>query len=322
MQDVTNVRLSTQEPWTVAHNSVMFDAEISMAARLLWLAYKSHAWSGNCVFPSRKRLSEMVGCSLRTLDRANDELESLGLIQRSNRFSEDGAQRTNEVVVCTPADFAPSVKNDTGGSKFDAPPVSNLAHINRRNEIDSNLQRKTILEGLPRPDNDQDEHEYTPDRKALYRAFSTARHIVGERFPLSVLDKFRAELDYLIEARRTPAEVAAATRNALQRWSSPAMVTFRSVVGHFDALLEEQAKQAEPTKAQKIATAEANGLKRARMNALRGDQASFLVLSDEDQRKIISHVEWDIRLRLLDGIDWVDNAQDGVIHALSFSPDA
>lgn len=300
MKQNATVRLSQPDPFTMAHNAVMFDGKLSMAARLLWLAYRSHAWSGNTVFPGRKRLSEMVGCSLRTLDRANEELEEHGLIERNARWSSDGSQETNEVVVCVPSTTTGGDKNDTGGSKFDAPPVSNLAHKVNEREIDIlDIQHISILEGLPRPNDDDDR---APNRQSLYRAFSTARHIMGERFPLSVLDKYKPELDFLVAGGYTPEQVGTATRNALLRYSSPGMVTFRSVTQHIDTLLEEQAdKPTKLTKQERIKAADDAGYLRVRRLALLGDSDAFMVLSESDQLAIVAHVDWDTFSRLTEG---------------------
>lgn len=297
----SNVRLSNPDPWTVAHNSVMFDATLSMAARLLWLAYRSHAWSGNIVFPSRKRLSDMIGCSLRTLDRANDELEERGLIERSTRWSEDGGQSTNEVILHAPEVASGSDKNNTGGSKFDAPPVSNLAHINRRTEIDIDTVGIPIHIGPTGSD--------IPRRQALYRGFSTARYITGgERFPLSVLDKYKPEIDFLVESGYGPEDVYNATKMAIARYSDASRVTFRSVVSHLPSLLEPTSEVATPakSKAQKIAEAEQSGYERAIRLAIHGDQNSFMMLKSEDRDKIFSAVDDACAERLTDGLSVAD----------------
>lgn len=299
------VRLAQGDPWTIAHNSVMFDGKLSMAARLLWLAYRSHAWAGNTVFPSRKRLAEMVGCSMRTLDRANDELQEKGLIERQSRWSESGGQSTNEVVICVPTESAPSVKNSTGESKFDAPPVSNLTPLNIIREIDIvDIQRLPIHKGLP-SDVDDVEQKDVPKRQALYRAYNTTRHICGgERFPLSTLDRHRPELDFLIDAGYGEDDVRRATKAALSRYSDVSRVTFRSVVNHLQSLLEEpSAKQGErKSKSERVADAEKAGYERAVRLASEGDQNAFMMLSDEHRLRLFAIVDDDVAMRLVEGL--------------------
>jgi Helix-turn-helix domain len=289
----TTIKLAQGEPWTIAHNSIMFDGTLSMAARLLWLAYRSHAWSGNAVFPSRARLAEMVGCSVRTLDKANDELEERNLIERLSRFDADGGQKTSEVILHVPSATASEqageqCKKQHGGAQNLHGGSAGSAHGTRYT-----LTRSIDTEGLSihnSPTGDRDDTP-TSTQSALYRAYSTARHICGERFPASVLHDHKAELDFLIQSGVTADQVETATRNALARWTSPSRVTFRAVVRHLSALLEAESETAKrKTKAEAMADANAHGYDRARRMAIMGDGISFIVLSEQDQLAVVAGV--------------------------------
>lgn len=75
-------------------------AEVSDRAVRLYAILVRHADQNGQARPSRRRLAELMGCSVDSIDRALGELKAVGALEVMHRRREDdGAQATNEYVL-------------------------------------------------------------------------------------------------------------------------------------------------------------------------------------------------------------------------------
>lgn len=85
-------------PFSILPEWVLSAPVSDRAVRLYaWLSRYADNQSGEC-WPSRKRLADQLGCSLSSLDRAKDELVSVGALTVTVRVGEDG-QKSNLYTV-------------------------------------------------------------------------------------------------------------------------------------------------------------------------------------------------------------------------------
>ena len=280
------------DPWVVAHNCIVFDGSISMAARLLYLAYKQHAWSGNTCFPSRKRLAEMVGCSIRTIDAANNELEERKLITRTARTKDNGSPTTSEITLHVPHQTPAQnlhgvVQNLQEGS---AKSAHEIEHI----ELDVSNTTPHVL-GVQSSGSQEPSGE---ERARYYVAFYRTRFIGSGRPAPSAIRTNQPDIDHLIREGYTPEQVETATQAAMKRFSSAAMVTFGSVVRNMRRLLEPEARTTREAKREEN---DSKAVERLRKTALSGDAWSFMMLPLRDQRRVFWALRNDQREAVLEG---------------------
>lgn len=77
-------------PFEMVPHWVLFHPELSALAVRLYLALRKHADARGDCFPSRKKLADLLGVGVPTLDRARKQLVAVGAIEiRQRRASDD-----------------------------------------------------------------------------------------------------------------------------------------------------------------------------------------------------------------------------------------
>lgn len=66
--------------------------------------------SGSC-FPSRKRIAQLCGISLQSVDNALKEIEGIGLIQKQEQYRANGSRTSNRYYLFEPCS---AYKTDMG----------------------------------------------------------------------------------------------------------------------------------------------------------------------------------------------------------------
>lgn len=76
-------------PFEMVPHWILFHPELSALAVRLYLALRRHADAKGDCFPSRQKLSKLLGVSVPTLDRARQQLVSAGAIEMRQRRATD-----------------------------------------------------------------------------------------------------------------------------------------------------------------------------------------------------------------------------------------
>lgn len=69
--------------------------DLSPHAQLIWLWLCNFADEVGECFPSKTKLSKCTGLSVRSVDRAVNELTDKNWMKKTNRFQEEGGQTSN-----------------------------------------------------------------------------------------------------------------------------------------------------------------------------------------------------------------------------------
>ncbi|MFN2489382.1 MAG: helix-turn-helix domain-containing protein [Actinomycetota bacterium] len=75
--------------FTMAHNVLLRDAELSMQTRMAYLVLRSYAWQAGSTFVSQETVAGDLGCSVRQLQRYIAELVAFGLLRVQDRRREN-----------------------------------------------------------------------------------------------------------------------------------------------------------------------------------------------------------------------------------------
>lgn len=96
MSDIRDIRDITTDtgPFAIVPEWLL-DADVSGNAIKLYAILARHADRDLQAKPSRRRLAERMGCSLRTIDRLVDELAAAGALSVTARFDEAGDRTSN-----------------------------------------------------------------------------------------------------------------------------------------------------------------------------------------------------------------------------------
>lgn len=103
----------------------VIDAPISDRALRLYAVLARHADNGGRAIPGRSRLAQRLRCSVKSVDRALDDLRKAGAVVVHARYDEAGDRTTNEYIVSrvspgrdtgvpTPRDTGVATPRDTG----------------------------------------------------------------------------------------------------------------------------------------------------------------------------------------------------------------
>ena len=126
------------------HELVTSPREFQLIAALL-----SHRWTPDAeMFPSVKRLSEILNCSQRTVQRTCAALEERGLLVREYRRREDDGQTSNIYHLAGALLALVSVVVDTRVSPDRRTPTTRLSGRNRTPERHTPTR---VRERLPAP---------------------------------------------------------------------------------------------------------------------------------------------------------------------------
>ena len=81
--------LATQRGWTGVPNFILESNKISLGAKLTYAMLLKSNWGDDACFPGQKRLSQDLGCGVRSVVRYIAELEKVGLITVQRRGQGD-----------------------------------------------------------------------------------------------------------------------------------------------------------------------------------------------------------------------------------------
>lgn len=101
--------------FAIVPDQVLF-ADVTATAKLLWAVLARYADPMGHCYPGRRRLAELLGCSIPTIARAKAELIKAKLIECHERYGEGGRRTSDDVFLiggCITSD-PPRIKNDTG----------------------------------------------------------------------------------------------------------------------------------------------------------------------------------------------------------------
>ena len=101
-----------KELWKVpVELDLIRDARISNGAFRLYLNLLGYARIIETCFPSRNRLAEDLGCTIRHIDRMKEELKTLGLLDWKTNIGKDGREHNTYTLL----KYKPIQKNDLTG---------------------------------------------------------------------------------------------------------------------------------------------------------------------------------------------------------------
>jgi hypothetical protein len=95
----------------------LLDAEVSPLAIRLYLILRRHGDAQAFSYPGRRRLAELTQASVKSVDRAKDELVEVGAICYVRRHSDDGDWTSNLYHVHWESSLACVVSDATSGQK-------------------------------------------------------------------------------------------------------------------------------------------------------------------------------------------------------------
>lgn len=97
MDDGSKPRLVVAEhgKFEMVPHWILFDTGLSHVAVRLYLVLRQHANHADECFPGRKRLANLLGVSIPTLDRARSDLVTAGAICEQHRYTEDHGSSSN-----------------------------------------------------------------------------------------------------------------------------------------------------------------------------------------------------------------------------------
>lgn len=127
--------------------SVLYSACSDKAIRL-YAALTRHGDSEHACFPGRRRLSELLHCSLTSIDRALAELRDAGFIKCVARYRADGSQTSNELHLTAPLVVSgepPLVVSGEGGLVVSGDPKKE-SHIERDVDTDVSTISRDLAE--------------------------------------------------------------------------------------------------------------------------------------------------------------------------------
>ena len=146
--------------YTVIPEWILYEKVGASAVRLFgvlgrYLGTNEFAW------PSRKKLSAKMGCSLSTVDRAIDELEKIGAIRVEYRYAEKGSQ-TSSLFYLWPFEIDPPLV------KSDDPPLSDLTTLPSSKVIDElTLNERTKVSNSSTPTSSEGEKVWSDEVRNL-----------------------------------------------------------------------------------------------------------------------------------------------------------
>lgn len=120
-------RLSADNYFSIVPQWLIF-SPVSPTAKVIYAVLQRHADRNGVCFPSRRKMAELVCVSIKTVDRAIEELESIGAIEKRRRYGEDGSYRSNEYQVITAPPNGVPVDVDLSD---DEPPLGTLVSLPR-----------------------------------------------------------------------------------------------------------------------------------------------------------------------------------------------
>lgn len=135
-EQTPHVEIPPADRYAPAHESLLYNADLTPWARLLWLAIHRHGSDPQNCYPSRKRLARLLGTSESTVKRAIAELADAGLLTVIERRRADGKQTSNGYqlhrsrgsrVTRTPGSPVTRQERKPEGKK--TPPTPSLAEV-------------------------------------------------------------------------------------------------------------------------------------------------------------------------------------------------
>ena len=129
--------------FTIVPNQV-FELDISPSAKLIFICLLRYSNYG-VICPSIETLAKMANMSVRSVNSATKELETMGIIEKTRRYKDS----TFYKICC--ANIARHTENiDSGSAKCVNSMVQNLHTISNKN-ISNNLKSKLTNGPLNRP---------------------------------------------------------------------------------------------------------------------------------------------------------------------------
>jgi DNA-binding MarR family transcriptional regulator len=123
MTEYQKRRVSADNYFAIIPEWVLY-SEISPTGKIVYAVLQRYANSENVCFPSRKTISERIHVSIKTVDRALDELEQLGALKTVRRMNSDGSFTSNLYHLTSTNPGNPVTVVGTNltlpGDKFDA----------------------------------------------------------------------------------------------------------------------------------------------------------------------------------------------------------
>lgn len=115
-------RVSSDNYFAITPEWVLY-ADISPTAKVVYAVLQRYANSDSFCFPSRKTIAERILVSVKSVDRALEELEKVGAIRINRRQNPDGSYTSNlyQVVTLNPRNPVTvlGTKTTLGGDKND-----------------------------------------------------------------------------------------------------------------------------------------------------------------------------------------------------------
>lgn len=147
----------------------LLNAEVSSLAIRLYLVLRQHGDAQAMSYPGRRRLSELTQASVKSVDRAKDELVAVGAICYVRRHSEHGDWTSNLYHVHWESSLACVVSDATSGQK--------RPHGRDKNDPTGRDKNDTLTKTQvePRP------NEYTQRFESFWRAYPR-REAKGQAF--------------------------------------------------------------------------------------------------------------------------------------------
>ena len=227
----------------------MITAPISSTAFRLLCAYLMFANNRRQSWPSRNLLASLISRTPDTVDRANEELKEAGLIQVESQVRENGSRTVNLVTILDPdpVQLPEKCGGDTGENtatlavKIRHPELNPYEQVN---SIDTNVS----IGKVPKKRGRKPLVRRTDGIDKLFIAFRSARfpRANANQYNPAELKSNQTVLISVYEGGTSPEQFALATKNALDRWDNPAMVTVRSVARNLSSLLEERQPNRNP----------------------------------------------------------------------------
>lgn len=123
MKDSSRRRVTADNYFAIIPEWVLY-SQASPTAKVVYAVLQRYSNSDGVCFPSRKTVADRIGVSVRSVDRALDELEAEGVLTVSRRQNPDGSftsnlyhlTTANPVTVLATKTTLGSDKNDTRGS--------------------------------------------------------------------------------------------------------------------------------------------------------------------------------------------------------------
>ena len=129
------------QPFEAVPHWLLLNTSVSAVALRLFLVLKKYANQQGTAFPSRARLAQDLGLTVKTITRARDELVTIGALCYQQRLDERGDSTSNlyhvhweRVIDCGFLTLGGGVKNTLGGVKSTLGVGEKLPHGGVKND--------------------------------------------------------------------------------------------------------------------------------------------------------------------------------------------